>query len=78
MAKNGNGTWTKLLVGVGISLLAFAVGYGMLRSDVAHNKEQIKANKECAQKNKDDVTGMKKDISYIKEAVDRIEKAITP
>ena len=76
MVKKNNGTWTKLLVGIGLSLLAFAVGYGMLKSDVKHNKEQIEANKQCSEENKEAVTGIKKDIIYIKEAVDRIEKKL--
>lgn len=36
-----NGTWIRILVVVGIALLTFATGWGMLRTDVKHNTKTI-------------------------------------
>lgn len=39
-----NSFWTKFLASIGILLLGFAVGYGMLRKEVTDNSDRSKAN----------------------------------
>jgi len=78
MAKNG--TWIKLLTVVGIALLGFAVGYGMLKGKVSANTVKIEEvkNEGCipAREAKTNIAVMQKDIEHIKGAVDRIEGAV--
>ena len=75
-----NGTWLKLLIIVGIALLAFASGYGMYVGRVNDNTGDIEdlKNEGCipAREAKTDIAVMKKSLEHIKGAVDRIEKAV--
>jgi len=79
MAKNG--TWIRILVTLGLALLIFAVGYGMLKGKVSANTVRIEEVKKegCipAREAKTNIAVMKRDITHIKDTVDTILEAVT-
>lgn len=69
--KNGNGKfWIKLLISIGIVLIAAAVGYGVLRGEVSDNASNIETVKTegClpARQSKTDIQIIQKDVEIIK------------
>lgn len=75
MASN-NKYWLKLLIGIGIVLLGFAAGYGMLNQKVEHNCERIEKVETKSDETHDKVIKIEATVEHIKEAVDRIEKKL--
>ena len=72
MGKNGNGKfWLKFLVAIGVLLLGFAVGYGMLSQKVEDNTLHIETTKTegClpARQSKTDIQLVQKDVEILKE-----------
>jgi hypothetical protein len=74
MAKNSNGNkfWLKLLVGVGIVLMGFAVGYGMLNQKVENNCETIKIHNEKIDTCERAVIEQGRDIKHIMKTTEKI------
>ena len=76
MASNGNKFWLKFLAGIGIVLLGFAVGYGMLCQRVEENSKKVNENSEKIIQVDRALAEQGVNIEYIKKAVDEIRKEI--
>ena len=71
-----NKYWLKILVGIGVILLGFAAGYGMLNQKVERNFEDIKLHNGKIDVCERAIIEQGQDLKHIKEAVDRIEKKL--
>lgn len=71
-----NKSWLKILVGIGVLLLGFAVGYGMLNQKVTNTIARVDKVEEKSDDTHDKVIKIEVNVEHILEAVDRIEKKL--
>lgn len=76
MAQNNNNFWLKLMVSVGIVLIAAAVAYGILNQKVTYNCKTIETHQKKIETCEKALIEQGSDIKHIKGAVDRIEKKL--
>lgn len=74
--KKGNIFWLKFLVGLGIMLISFAVGYGMLNQKVSNHNKRIEKVEIKAGEAHDKIIKIEVDVEHIRKTVDRIEKKL--
>ncbi|GAH66338.1 unnamed protein product [marine sediment metagenome] len=74
--KNSNKFWLKFLVGLGVILISFAVGYGMLNQKVNNHNKRIEKVELKAGETHDKVIKIEVDVEHIRKTVDRIEKKL--
>ena len=72
--KNNNKFWLKFLLGIGVLLLGFAAGYGMLNQKVNNNCMRLEKVENKSGDTHDKVIKIESDVKHILEVVESIEK----
>lgn len=80
MGKNGNGTWTRWVVGILVTVLivastaiaTFLVGYGGIEREVTEMKPDVQKNTEHRYRFEEKVTNIDKKVDQMDKKIDLI------